>query len=34
MALYKIAQRKLKTIKEKKIDLEKNIQGVVENNLE
>ncbi len=34
MALYKIAQKKLKTIKEKKIDLEKNIQGVVENNLE
>ncbi len=34
MSLYKLEKQKLALIKEKKIDLEKNIQGVVENNLE
>lgn len=33
MAIYKQSEKKLITIKEKKIDLEKTVQGLIENNL-
>ncbi|MFZ5392284.1 MAG: DUF5655 domain-containing protein [Patescibacteria group bacterium] len=34
MALYQLGKQKICLIEEKKIDLEKNIQGVIENNLD